>query len=253
MIAINLLPHRELARKQKRERFFLNLGLAVGVGLVAAALVYGFYQVQIEAQQGRNQFLQAEIQKLDLQIRDVATLQQELDALKSRQAAVESLQAGRNLPVHLLDEMVRQLPEGVHLTQELDALKSRQAAVESLQAGRNLPVHLLDEMVRQLPEGVHLTALRQEDKAITLTGVAQSQERVSELLRNLGHRSPWLTQPHLVEITAATLTLGPRDQRRVFNFSMRVTLAPNPQPNPQGPAPAQPAAQPAAPAAGGRV
>ena len=212
MIAINLLPHRELARKQKRERFFLNLGLAVGVGLVAAALVYGFYQVQIEAQQGRNQFLQTEIQKLDLQIRDVATLQQ-----------------------------------------ELDALKSRQAAVESLQAGRNLPVHLLDEMVRQLPEGVHLTALRQEDKAITLTGVAQSQERVSELLRNLGHRSPWLTQPHLVEITAATLTLGPRDQRRVFNFSMRVTLAPNPQPNPQGPAPAQPAAQPAAPAAGGRV
>ncbi|MDO8276378.1 MAG: PilN domain-containing protein [Serpentinimonas sp.] len=212
MIAINLLPHRELARKQKRERFFLNLGLAVGAGLLAAALVYGFYQVQIEAQQGRNQFIQAEIQKLDLQIRNVATLQQ-----------------------------------------ELDGLKSRQAAVESLQAGRNLPVHLLDEMVRQLPDGVHLTALRQEDKVIALTGVAQSQERVSELLRNLGNRSPWLTQPHLVEITAATLTLGPRDQRRVFNFSMRVTLAPNPQPNPQGPAPAQPAAQPAAPAAGGRV
>jgi len=214
MIAINLLPHREIARKKKRDRFFVNLGLAVGAGLLAAALVYGFFQVQIDAQQGRNQFIQAEIQKLDLQIRDVATLQQ-----------------------------------------ELDGLKSRQAAVESLQAGRNLPVHLLDEMVRQLPEGVHLTALRQEGLAITLTGVAQSQERVSELLRNLGNRSPWLTQPQLVEITAATLTLGPRDQRRVFNFSVRVTLTPTPSPNPQGPAPApaQPAAQPAAPAAGGRV
>ena len=221
MIAINLLPHRELARKKKREQFFVNLGLAVGAGLVAAALVYGFFQIQIGAQQQRNQFIQAEILKLDVQIREVATLQQ-----------------------------------------ELDGLKSRQAAVESLQAGRNLPVHLLDEMVRLLPEGVHLTALRQEAAAITLTGVAQSQERVSELLRNFGGRSPWLTQPHLVEITAATLALGPRDQRRVFNFSVRLTLSPNtqtsPQTNPQGAAPAQlsppqPAGQAPAPAAGGRV
>ena len=218
MIAINLLPHREIARKKKREQFFVNLGLAIGAGLVLAALVYGFFQLQISGQQERNQFIQAEIQKLDVQIREVATLQQ-----------------------------------------ELDGLKSRQAAVESLQAGRNLPVHLLDEMVRLLPEGVHLTALRQEAAAITLTGVAQSQERVSELLRNFGGRSPWLTQPHLVEITAATLALGPRDQRRVFNFSMRLTLSPNTQTSPQGSTPAQPgqtqpAGQSPAPAAtGGRV
>ncbi|MCL5969725.1 MAG: PilN domain-containing protein [Betaproteobacteria bacterium] len=215
MIAINLLPHRELARKKKREQFFVNLGLAVGVGLVAAALVYGFFQFQIGAQQERNRFIQAEIAKLDAQIREVATLQQ-----------------------------------------ELDGLKSRQAAVESLQAGRNLPVHMFDEIVRLLPEGVHLTALRQEAAAITLTGVAQSQERVSELLRNFGGRSPWLTQPHLVEITATTLALGPREQRRVFNFSVRLTLSPNTQNSPQGAAPAQPSRQqPAgqAPAAAGRV
>ena len=74
---------------------------------------------------------------------------------------------------------------------------------------------------------------------ITLTGVAQSQERVSELLRNLSHRSEWLSQPQLLEITAGNLALSQRDQRRVFNFSMRVTLK-------QG----QPTAEPAAP---GRV
>ena len=148
MIRINLLPHRELARKKKREQFFVHLGLAVGAGLVAAALVYAFFQVQIDAQERRNQFIQTEIRKLDAQIATVANLQQ-----------------------------------------EIDSLKSRQAAVEGLQAGRNLPVHLLNELVQQLPEGVYLTALRQENAAITLVGVAQSQERVSELLRNLGLRS----------------------------------------------------------------
>jgi len=203
MITINLLPHRELARKKKREQFFVHLALAVGVGLALAALVYGFFQLQIEAQDRRNQFVQAEIIQLDAQIANIATLQQ-----------------------------------------EIDALKARQAAVEALQAGRNLPVHLLDELVRQLPEGVFLTALRQENAAITLNGVAQSQERVSELLRNLSQRSTWLTQPQLVEILAASMTLSPLEQRRVFNFTLRATLSQEA---------GQPPSQPAAAAAGGRV
>jgi len=203
MITINLLPHRELARKKKREQFFVHLALAVGVGLALAALVYGFFQLQIDAQDRRNQFVQAEIIQLDAQIANIATLQQ-----------------------------------------EIDALKARQAAVEALQAGRNLPVHLLDELVRQLPEGVFLTALRQENAAITLNGVAQSQERVSELLRNLSQRSTWLTQPQLVEILAASMTLSPLEQRRVFNFTLRATLSHGA---------GQPPSQPAAAAAGGRV
>ena len=200
MIRINLLPHRELARKKKREQFFVHLGLAVGAGLVAAALVYAFFQVQIDAQERRNQFIQTEIRKLDAQIATVANLQQ-----------------------------------------EIDSLKSRQAAVEGLQAGRNLPVHLLNELVQQLPEGVYLTALRQENAAITLVGVAQSQERVSELLRNLGLRSTWLTQPQLVEILAAAVTLSPREQRRVFNFTLRATLKQGAEPTPQTAQPASPA------------
>ena len=206
MITINLLPHRELARKKKREQFFVHLGLAVGAGLVAAALVYAFFQVQIDAQERRNQSIQAEIRKLDAQIVDVASLQK-----------------------------------------EIDGLKSRQAAVEGLQADRNLPVHLLNELVQQLPEGVYLTVLRQENMAITLTGVAQSQERVSELLRNLSQRSTWLTQPQLVEILSVSVALSPREQPRVFNFTVRATLS-------RGPGQETQTTQPAAAAApGGRV
>jgi len=103
-------------------------------------------------------------------------------------------------------------------------MKARQLAVEDLQADRNLPVHLLDEMVRQLPEGVFLATLKQENQAILVTGVAQSQERVSELLRNLNTNSKWLTRPELVEIVAANLALSQREQRRVSNFSIRVAL-----------------------------
>ena len=96
-----------------------------------------------------------------------------------------------------------------------------------LQADRNLPVHLLDEMVRQMPEGVFLSSLKQDNQTIVLAGVAQSQERVSELLRNLNASSKWLTRPELVEIVAANLALSPREQRRVSNFSIRVTQVRN--------------------------
>lgn len=183
MISIDLLPHRELARKKRKEQFAVQFVLALLAGLAVAGGIYTFYNAQIEGQQRRNAFIQGEIRQLDAQIRDIATLQQ-----------------------------------------ELNALKARQAAVESLQADRNLPVHLLEEMVAQLPEGVYLRTMRQENMAITITGVAQSQERVSELLRNLGTRSDWLTQPQLVEITAGSVALSQRDQRRVFNFSVRLTL-----------------------------
>lgn len=188
MITINLLPHREWARKKRREVFFVHLGLSVTAGLAVAAAIYGVFGVQIAEQERRNGFLQAEIRNLDQQIKEIATLQQ-----------------------------------------ELDGLKARQAAVESLQADRNLPVHLLNEMVAQLPEGVYLKTLKQDNMAISMTGVAQSQERVSELLRNLGNHSEWLAQPRLIEITSGTANLGSRGQRRVFNFSMQATLTKGPQ------------------------
>ncbi len=183
MILINLLPHREAARKRRRDAFNVTLGLALLVGLVIAGLIYLWYQAQISDQQGRNAYLQGEIGKLETQIKEIANIEA-----------------------------------------EIAALKARQSAVENLQADRNLQVHLLNELVKQLPDGTYITSLKQENQSIAITGVAQSNERVSELLRNLTDNTPWLAKPDLVEITAGTVALGPREQRRVANFNVRFRL-----------------------------
>ncbi len=183
MILINLLPHREVARKRQKEMFLVQLVLALAAGGLVAGAVFAWYQAQLLAQQNRNDLLTQEIVKLDAQIKDIAGLQA-----------------------------------------QLNALKSRQQAVENLQADRNLPVHMLNEIVTRLPDGVYLTSLKQDNQNIVLNGVAQSQERVSELLRNLGNNSPWLTRPELVEIVSATVSLSQREQRRVSNFSVKVYL-----------------------------
>ena len=183
MILINLLPHREAARKQKRELFFVTLAVAALLGFLIAGGIYTWYQAQISSQKDKNTLLKSEITKLETQIKDIATLQQ-----------------------------------------EIAALRARQGAVEELQGNRNLPVYLLTELVKQLPDGVYINSMKQDNQAVLISGVAQSNERVSELLRNLSNNSPWLTRPELVEITASTLALSARDQRRVSNFSMRVSL-----------------------------
>lgn len=183
MILINLLPHREASRKRRREAFYAALVGAALLGGLLAGGVYVWYEAQISTQHGRNQYLQGEIKHLESQIKDIAGLQA-----------------------------------------EIAALRARQQAVEDLQADRNLPVHLLNELVRQLPNGVYVTALKQENQSVTLNGVAQSNERVSELLRNLANNSPWMARPELVEIVAGNVALTPRDQRRVSNFTVRVQL-----------------------------
>lgn len=195
MILINLLPHREIARKRRKELFNASLALSVFVGGLLAGLVFLWLESQISAQQDKNQLLKTEIQKFDLQIKEIAGL------------------------------------EG-----EIAALLARQQAVENLQADRNMPVYLLTELVKQLPEGVYVSALRQEGQNVVLQGVAQSNERVSELLRNLGNNSPWFTRPELVEIVAGTANLTARDVRRVANFQIRVRLV---RPNEAQQTPAQ--------------
>jgi type IV pilus assembly protein PilN len=184
MILINLLPHREAARKRQKEQFFTQLGLSALLGGVVCGAVFVWYQGQIAAQQDRNTFLQTEITRLDSEIKDIATLQA-----------------------------------------QIASLRARQTAVEDLQSDRNLPVHLLDELVTQLPDGVYLTSMKQEGQNVLLTGVAQSQERVSELLRNLSSQSAWLSKPQLVEIVAANVGGAGRDQKRMSNFTMRVSLS----------------------------
>jgi type IV pilus assembly protein PilN len=183
VILINLLPHREEARKRRKEAFYVSLGIAALIGGVACGLVYAAYQAQISAQNDKNTFLQAEIKKLENEIKEVSTLQA-----------------------------------------EIAALRARQGAVESLQADRNLPVYLLTELVKQLPDGVYVSSMRQDNVTLSLLGTAQSQERVSELLRNLANNSQWFARPELIEITAGNVSLSPRDQRRVANFAVRVQI-----------------------------
>ncbi|WP_295855795.1 PilN domain-containing protein [uncultured Xylophilus sp.] len=183
MILINLLPHREAARKKRREAFNVALVASALAGGLIAGVIYLWYQGELESQRGRNQMLQSEITQLESQIKEIATIET-----------------------------------------EIASLRARQKAVEDLQSDRNLPVHLLNELVRQLPDGVYLTDMRQTDQTVTLKGMAQSNERVSELLRNLGNNTPWFTRPQLVEIVTATVNLSPRDQRRVASFTITLRL-----------------------------
>jgi type IV pilus assembly protein PilN len=183
VILINLLPHREAARKKRKDVFNLSLGASALAGGLIAAVIYLWLQGQISAQQDQNMILQKEIGVLEGQIKEIAGL------------------------------------EG-----EIAALRARQQAVEDLQSDRNLPVHLLSELVKQLPDGVYITNMKQENQLVSLQGVAQSNERVSELLRNLANNTPWFTKPELVEIVAGNITLGTRDLRRVSNFTIRVRL-----------------------------
>lgn len=183
MILINLLPHREEKRARRKQAFFAGLGLAAAVGVAAVGLWYLVLQQMITTQQERNAYLTAEIQKLEDQIKDIATLRA-----------------------------------------EIEALKARQKAVEDLQTDRNMPVHLLNELVKQTPEGVYLTAIKQDGQTVTVNGVAQTNERVSEFLRNTAYNSPWVQRPELVEIKAATVTTANKEQKRLFDFSVRLGL-----------------------------
>jgi type IV pilus assembly protein PilN len=193
VILINLLPHREEKRKRKKVAFFVGLGLAAAAGLAILGIWYALVQQLTSAQRDRNAFLSAEIAKLEIQIKDIATLKA-----------------------------------------EIESLKARQKAVEDLQIDRNLPVHLLNELVKQTPEGIYFTAVKQDGEILSVTGIAQTQERVSEFLRNTANNSEWLVRPELVESKATTLQGANREQKRLFDFSVRVTVK-RPQDN-QGPA-----------------
>ena len=181
MILINLLPHREERRQRRKVAFFAGLGAAAIAGLAIVGVWYLIVQQLTVVQQERNQFLQAEIAKLDAQIKDIATLKA-----------------------------------------EIASLVARQKAVEDLQVDRNLPVHLLNELVKQTPEGIYFSVVKQDGQTLTVNGVAQTQERISELLRNTAYNSAWLVKPELVESKATVVTGANREQKRLFDFSMRV-------------------------------
>jgi len=116
MILINLLPHRQMARKKRQDTFNAHMAVAFGVGLLIAGGIYMLYQALIDAQQDRNGVLRSEIAALEVRIKEITEIEAEIAALKARQQSVEDLQANRNLPVYLLNELVLQLPDGVFIT-----------------------------------------------------------------------------------------------------------------------------------------
>jgi type IV pilus assembly protein PilN len=112
---INLLPHREERRKRSRQHFYMLLGGTAVLGVLIVVAVHGFYAARIEIQNDRNTFLKGENAKLDKEIAEIKKLRDEIQALLARKQIIETLQADRAQTVHLLDELVRQMPEGVYL------------------------------------------------------------------------------------------------------------------------------------------
>jgi len=112
MIRINLLPHREQKRKRQQQQFLVTLGAVVALG--AAFWFGGHYYLsgQLEQQQGRNAYLESEVAKLDKQIEEIKKLKESTAALLQRKKVIEALQANRAETVYLLDQLVRQLPDG---------------------------------------------------------------------------------------------------------------------------------------------
>ena len=175
---INLLPHREERRKRSRQHFATVSGGTAIIGIALAFLMYQYYERQISTQNDRNTFLATEIKKLD---KDIAEINE--------------------------------------LRNQIQALLARKQIIETLQADRAQTVHLLEQMVRQMPEGVYLQSMRQASQKVHIVGYAQSNARVSTLMRNI-EASPWLDQPLLVEVKAAITP----DKKRVSEFNMYVQL-----------------------------
>jgi len=176
-VRVNLLPHREERRKRARTHFAMLAGMTAVLGLAIVGAVYLVNEGSISEQQERNSFMKSEIAKLD----------KEIDEIKK-------------------------------LKDEIAALLARKQVIETLQSDRAQTVYLLDEMVRQMPEGVFLKTVKQKGLGIEVVGYAQSNARVSALMRNI-ESSPWLANPNLVEIKATNI-----GKMRVSEFNLKFAL-----------------------------
>ena len=176
-VRVNLLPHREERRKRARTHFAMLAGMTAVLGLAIVGAVYLVNEGSISEQNERNAFMKAEIAKLD----------KEIDEIKK-------------------------------LKDEIAALLARKQVIETLQSDRAQTVYLLDELVRQMPEGVFLRTVKQKGMGIDVIGYAQSNARVSALMRNI-ESSQWLANPNLVEIKATNL-----GKMRVSEFNMKFGL-----------------------------
>ena len=207
VVRINLLPHRE-QKRQARQRQFVSLAIGLAIlGLGVVGLVHLIFSQQIESQESRNRLLKTEIAKLDEQIKEIDKLRE-----------------------------------------QTQALLARKQVVETLQTNRTEAVHLLDQMVRQLPDGIYLKSLKQVGTKVTMVGYAQSNARVSTLMRNI-EGSPWLDKPELVEIKSVPAPGVRGTDLRVNEFTLNLQVKRQAPPAEAKPAASAPPAAPRAPAA----
>lgn len=177
MIRINLLPHREEAKKARREQFIVLAALVSVLGVLIVFAGYTLIGGAISNQEHKNDFLKQEIAQLDKQL-----------------------------------EQINRLKE------QTQALLARKQVIENLQHDRGETVYLLSELVEQVPEGIYLKSLKQDGLKVNITGYAQSNARISALMRNL-EASPWLENPQLIESKAVVL-----NGRRSNEFGMNFTI-----------------------------
>lgn len=177
MIRINLLPHREEKRKSRRQQFILFSALAALGGLLVWFIGHSIIAGYVDGQDQKNALLKQEIALLDKEIVEIKGLRE-----------------------------------------QAEALLSRKQVIESLQTNRTEPVHIFNELARQIPEGLYFKSLKQTGSHINIIGYAQSNARVSNLMRNLD-ASPQLQNAELVEVKAAVL-----NTRRVSEFNLNVSL-----------------------------
>ena len=162
MIRINLLPHRAEKRRTRQVQFIALSVISVVLGALLVGFVHAAISSEISYQERRNAYLKQETAILDKQIEEIKKLREQTQSLLARKDAVEKLQSDRS-----------------------DV------------------VHLLDQMLRILPDGVHLKTLKQTGSKISVAGYAQSNARISTLMRAI-EDSPWLDSPALVQIHASS-------------------------------------------------
>ncbi len=176
-VRVNLLPHREERRKAQRKHLAILAGMVSALALTIVVLIHGVIAGYIAVQDDRNNFLKRENERLDTEIAEIKKLRD-----------------------------------------EIAALLARKQVIERLQADRSQVVNLLDQLVRQTPDGVYLKTIKQTGLRVNLVGYAQSNARVSQLMRNFS-ASPFLEAPELIEIKASMV-----DKKRLSEFTMNVSL-----------------------------
>lgn len=183
MIRINLLPHRAEKRRAKQLQFIVLSAISLAIGALIVVLVHVAISSQIDYQDRRNAYLKQEIAVLDKQIEEIKKLREQTQSLLARKNVVENLQSTRS-----------------------DV------------------VHLLDQMLRILPDGVYIKSVKQSGYKIALVGYAQSNARISTLMRSV-EDSPWLDSPTLIEIHATNAN-GARVSEFSLNFNLTKLATP---------------------------